>query len=108
MAKQAEPSTFRRSARVHVNVPITLSGKLPGGKSFTEDTYIISISKYGAKLRSNQPLQVGTRLKVQPKRGRQSGLFRVVWIGREGSPREGEIGIEYVRVSNLLGVTFPD
>ena len=108
MTKQADSSTFRRSARVHVSVPIKLSGKLPGGKPFSEETTIVSISKYGAKVRTDLPLKIGMQLKVQPKRRRESAPFRVVWIGREGTPREGEVGIEYVKVSNLLGVAFPD
>lgn len=108
MAKQAESSSFRRSTRVHVNVPVMVSGKLPGGKSFSEETLIVSISKYGAKVKTDLPLKVGMQLQVQPKKRREAALFRVVWTGREGTPREGEVGIEYVRVSNLLGVAFPD
>jgi hypothetical protein len=108
MAKQSNPSTFRRSARVHVNVPVMLSGKFPGGKPFSEETLIVSISKYGAKVKTDLPLKVGMQLKVQPKKRRESAVFRVVWLGRDGTPREGEVGIEYVKVSNFLGVAFPD
>jgi len=101
-------AALRRSARVNVRIPVTLSGTLPGGESFTEETFIITVSKYGAKLKTQQPLRVGMEVKVQPHLRRQSGLFKVVWIGRSGSPRQGEVGIEYVNVSNLLGLVFPD
>ena len=108
MSTKSDPSPLRRSARVNLRMPVKISGTLPGNKTFTEETYVITVSKFGAKIKSEQPLEVGMQLKVQPQRRRDSALFRVVWVGREGSPREGEIGIEYVEVSNLLGVAFPE
>lgn len=108
MGKGPVPVPLRRSTRIHVRVPVTISGKLPEGKPFTEDTHILTISKFGAKLKTQLPLKVGFQLKVQVGRRREAALFRVVWTGREGTAREGEVGIEYVQVSNLLGVTFPD
>ncbi len=108
MAKEAEASSFRRSARVHVNVPVVISGKFPGGKGFSEETLIVSISKYGAKVKTDLPLKVGMQVKVQPSKRREAANFKVVWKGRAGTPREGEVGIEYVKVSNFLGVAFPD
>lgn len=108
MPEQDSGAALRRSARVNVRIPVKLSGTLSDGQAFTEDAYIITVSKYGAKLKTQQPLKVGMQVKVQPKGRRQAGLFKVAWIGRPGSPREGEIGIEYVNVSNLLGIAFPD
>jgi hypothetical protein len=108
LIKTARSASLRRSSRIYIRIPVTLSGTLPNGKAFTEETNVLSVSKYGAKLATQMPLKVGMEVKVQPKRGRDSGLFRVAWTGRPGSPREGEAGIEYVRVSNLLGVSFPE
>ena len=106
--KEAPTPPLRRSARVNVRVPVRISGTLPEKKSFVEDTIIITVSKYGAKMKTEQPLQVGMQIKVQPHQRKESGLFRVVWVGRAGTVREGEVGIEYVRVSNLLGIGFPE
>lgn len=106
--KPAGSPSLRRSVRVQVRVPVMISGRLPDGSPFRKEGHIVTISKYGAKLRTPVPLSVGAQVKVQPEKGRDAGLFRVVWVGREGTPRAGEIGIEYVQVSNLLGVTFPD
>jgi len=108
MAKPAATAPLRRSARVNINIPVRISGTLSDNKPFIEDTHVVTVSKFGAKLKTQQPLKVGTQVKVQPKRRRDAGLFRVVWVGREGTPRAGEVGIEYVKVSNLLGVTFPE
>ncbi|MBZ5544389.1 MAG: hypothetical protein LAO07_12020 [Acidobacteriia bacterium] len=108
MPEHDSGASLRRSARVNVRIQVRLSGMLPDSKPFSEETYVITVSKYGAKLKTQQALKVGMQVKVQPWARRQSGLFKVVWIGRPGSPREGEIGIEYVTVSNLLGIAFPD
>ncbi len=102
------PPPLRRSSRVNVRIPVTISGTLGDNTPFVEDTTILSISKYGARVQTRLPLSMGMKLKVQPKQHQESGFFTVVWVGRQGTPREGEVGIEYVRVSNLLGVTFPE
>ena len=108
MAGKAESSPFRRSARVNLRMPVVISGKLPDERPFWEETFAVTVSKFGAKIKSSLPLKVGTQMKLQPKGRRESALFRVAWIGREGTAREGEIGIEYIKVSNLLGVAFPE
>jgi hypothetical protein len=108
MPEQDSGASLRRSARVNVRISVKLSGTFPDGKVFSEETSVVTVSKYGAKLKTEQPLTLGMELKVQPRGRRQAGLFKVVWIGRPGSPREGEVGIEYVHVSNLLGIAFPD
>ncbi len=106
--KPVGATPLRRSTRVQVRVPVTVSGRLSDGAPFREQGLVVTVSKYGAKLKTELPLKVGDELKVQPRRGAQPGAFRVVWVGREGTPRAGEIGIEYLRVSSLLGVTFPE
>ena len=108
MAKKDTSSPIRRSARVNLQLPVNISGKLPDGKSFAEDTFAVTVSKFGAKIRSNLPLREGMELKLRPKGRKDSALFRVAWIGRPGTPRAGEVGIEYIKVSNLLGIAFPE
>lgn len=99
---------LRRSARVQVRIPVTISGTLADGNSFTEETYVLSVSKFGAKLKTKQELEPGMEIRVKPRMRTEGAPFQVVWTGREGTLRAGEIGIQYVKVSNLLGITFPD
>jgi hypothetical protein len=99
---------LRRSRRIQVRIPITLSGALPDGKPFTEETYVLTVSKFGGKIKTSQPLRAGSRVKIQPKNKKESELVRVAWVGHEGTTRAGEIGIEYTKLSTILGVTFPD
>jgi hypothetical protein len=106
--KPVGPAPLRRSARVQVRIPVRISGKLAEGTGFQEEAYVLTVSKYGAKLKTSLPLKVGGLLQLQPRTGSMSAQFRVVWVGREATPRAGEVGIEYLKVSNLLGVTFPE
>jgi hypothetical protein len=104
----AGASPWRRSSRVQVRMPVVISGTLPDGKPFKETTHISTVSKFGARLKTLSPLQPGMEILVKPLQKKETSRFRVVWMGQEGTPRAGEAGIEYVQVSDLLGVAFPD
>jgi hypothetical protein len=104
---QNSQAALRRSTRVQVRIPVTISGALPEGQPFSEETFILTVSKFGARLKVRTCLQTGMQVTVSPKLRKESAQFRVVWTGRAGTLREGEAGIEYVKVSNLLGISFP-
>jgi len=109
MVKPASSGPMRRSTRVNIGCPVKISGTLANRVPFEEDAQIVTVSKYGAKLKTHLPLRVGMQLKVAPLLGKNSGVFKVVWVGREGTPRAGEAGVEYAReIANILGVNFPD
>jgi len=109
MGKISSTLPLRRSARVNIGCPVRISGTLWNNVPFAEDTQIITVSKFGAKLKTNNRLRVGMQLKVRPLRGTASGVFKVVWVGLEGTPRAGEVGVEYSReIASVLGITFPE
>ena len=109
MVKTASSGPLRRSTRVNIGCPVRISGTLANRAPFEEDAQIVTVSKYGAKLKTHLPLKVGMQLKVAPLRGKNSGVFKVVWVGREGTPRVGEVGVEYAReITSILGINFPD
>lgn len=99
---------MRRSIRVQVRIPVAISGTLPSGESFTEQTYVLTVSKFGARLRSSYPLSPGMEIRVKPKGGFSDALFQVVWVEGGEMTDSGEVGIQYVNGSNLFGVAFPD
>jgi hypothetical protein len=108
MGKMSSSFSLRRSARVNLACPVRISGTLPPSLPFAEDAQIVTLSKFGAKLKTRIPLQVGMQLTLQPLRGKNSGIFKVVWVGREGTPRAGEVGVEYPdEVAGVLGINFP-
>lgn len=108
MPNPTDSAPFRRSSRVHLQIPVTIWGTFPDGTPFNEETYLLDISKFGARLKTQLPLQPGMEVEVKPRMGSKSALFRVVWTGEAGTPRAGEVGMEYVHVTNLLGINFPD
>jgi len=108
MAKIGGPKTTRRSTRIHIGCPVAISGKLLNNIPFKEEARVVTVSRYGAKLLTRLPLKIGMNVKIQPLLGKTAGVFKVVWVGREGTPRAGEVGVEYVgKVLDLLGVIFP-
>jgi hypothetical protein len=109
MGKTGGSPPVRRSARVNLGCPVRISGMLADQIPFAEDARIITLSKFGAKLKTRLPLRVGMQIKVQPQHGEKSGIFKVVWVGREGTPRAGEVGVEYKEeIASILGINFPD
>ena len=109
MGKASSSLPFRRSARVNLGCSVRLSGTLSSQGTFDEEAQIVTLSKYGAKIKTGLPLKVGMHVRVQPLRGEKSGVFRVVWVGRDGTPRAGEVGVEYSQeVGSILGINFPD
>jgi hypothetical protein len=109
MGKMNSSLPYRRSARVNLGCPVRISGTLPSHASFEEDAKIVTLSKFGAKIKTRVPLKVGMQVKVQPLMSEKSGVFKVVWVGREGTPRAGEVGVEYPQeVAGILGINFPD
>ena len=109
MGKSLGSFPMRRSARINLGCPVRISGMLPNHSSFDVEAKIVTLSKYGAKIKTGVPLKVGMPVKIQPLQGEKSGVFKVVWVGREGTPRAGEVGVEYSReIASILGINFPD
>jgi hypothetical protein len=109
MAKMTSSLPARRSTRLNISCPVRISGKLGNNVPFAEEAQVVTVSQYGAKLKTRIPLQVGTQIKLEPLRGKNSGIFRVVWVGQQGTPRAGEVGVECMgKTAPILGVYFPD
>ncbi len=109
MGKNEGSPPMRRSARVNIGCTVRISGTLPNRTPFAENAQIVTLSKFGAKLKTRIAFKVGTLMKVEPLRGKNSAVFKVVWVGREGTPRAGEVGIENsTGVAGILGINFPD
>ena len=109
MGKIGTTPPFRRSTRVNISCPVRISGMSANHLPFAETAQVVTVSKFGARLKTSTPLVEGTQIKLKPLFGKNSGTFKVVWVGREGTPRAGEVGLEHAtEIADILGIKFPD
>lgn len=95
----------RRSVRVPLKIPVTVSGVDSSGFKFQSSAETVSVSKYGARVRTGQrPQQMscGGEVQVTLPRAGQSRAGRVVWLRGEE-----EYGLELENPSSFWGVAFP-
>lgn len=94
---------------MNIACPVRISGVSAKNTPFAEETILTTVSKFGAKVKTKVPLKPGMQVKLEPIYGTTSGLFKVVWVGREGTPQAGEVGLEYsTEITAILGINFPD
>lgn len=106
MAANPKPER-RRKSRVAHKARLILSGVDAEGYNFAEDTETVTVSKNGAAVRTSYVLALGQELSVRMKETNRVGQFQVVWLGKEGSPSEGRIGLEWVAIKRFWGIEFP-
>jgi hypothetical protein len=97
----------RRTSRLHFKARVILSGKDADGFSFAEETETVSVSKHGAAMRTSYHLALDQEVSVRTKDNDRVGQFQVVWIGKEGTPQEGLLGVEWLDARRFWGVEFP-
>src|SRR5437899_11868454 len=84
----------RREPRVELQLPIRVFGTDINGKVFSEKIVTIDVSRRGLKLsRVQAQIKVGETIGMTY--GQTKGRFIVRWILAPGTPRAGQIGIEY-------------
>jgi len=84
----------RREPRVELQLPIRVFGTDINGKAFSEKIVTIDVSRRGVKLsRVQAQIKVGETIGMTY--GQTKGRFIVRWVGAPGTPRAGQIGIEY-------------
>ncbi len=101
------PSEHRRTTRILLRIPITLSGANADGSNFSEDTETVSVSKHGTAVRTRQRLTLGHEASVRTKNKNRAGQFEVVWIGKPGTESEGLVGLEWLEARRFWGLEFP-
>jgi PilZ domain-containing protein len=84
----------RREPRVELQLPIRVFGTDINGKAFSENLVTVDVSRRGVKL-SNIQAQLKAGETIGMTYGQTKGRFVVRWVGAIGTPRAGQIGIEY-------------
>jgi hypothetical protein len=83
----------RRNRRVAAFLTVRIWGVDAKSLPFTQHAQVKNISNRGAVLQGmTRPVKAGEILHVQHEDGQAQ--FRVVWVGKQGTRRQGEIGVE--------------
>ncbi len=97
----------RRSMRVLLSVPITVTGKSKDSKDFTEDARTLVVNAHGALISLAAKVLAGQNITVSNKATHSKQDCRVVYLG---NPAAGKIqmGIEFVAPSpSFWQIDFP-
>jgi hypothetical protein len=83
----------RRNRRVAAFLTVRIWGVDAKSLPFTQHAQVRNISDRGAVLQGMiRPVRAGGILHMQ--HGEDQAQFRVVWVGKAGTRRQGEIGVE--------------
>jgi hypothetical protein len=97
----------RRSMRVLLSVPITVSGQGKDSRAFTEDTRTLVVNAHGALISLAAKVIAGQNITVSNNATRSRQECRVAYLG---NPAAGKIqmGIEFVEPSpTFWQIDFP-
>jgi hypothetical protein len=97
----------RRSMRVLLSVPITVSGKSPNDQIFIEDTRTLVVNAHGALISLGAPVAAEQKITVSNKATHQTLECRVVYVGSQQAGK-AQMGIEFVKPSpTFWQIDFP-
>jgi hypothetical protein len=83
----------RRNRRVAAFLTVRIWGVDARSMPFTQHAQVRNISDRGAVLQGMiRPVRAGAILQLQHEE--DQAQFRVVWVGTQGTRRQGEIGVE--------------
>ncbi len=83
----------RRSPRVAARLPVRIWGVDAHALPFMALVTVQDISQTGARIKGmRRQLKTGSILELQL--GEEKAQFRVAWVGKAGTGREGQIGLE--------------
>lgn len=93
----------RRSSRVLVALPLTVSGQKSDGAHISGDAETVMVNRHGARIRSAVHLELQMELRVSLLTPYKWRVAKVIWA----NPGRNEYGIELHRPENFWGVHFP-
>jgi len=81
----------RREPRKEVEVPVRIFGTNSRGQVFSEKATTVNISQQGVELKGAPELNVDEIIGLSY--GKNKVHFRVKWVGKPGTPKEGHVGL---------------
>ncbi len=108
LIKPDGPGAGRRSTRISIAIPITISGKDASGRPFKENTRTIILNKHGAKIVTVHQLALGAEVMLENRALGRTAKTTVAWLGDRQSSREPtEVGIQLIEAENIWGIELP-
>ena len=99
-------SNRRRSQRVMLSVPVTLSGQTAEGP-FSEDTQTLVINAHGALIGLKAKVSQGQTLRIRTPMHPEERDCKVIWVG-PATAEKTQCGIEFAQPApNFWPVNFP-
>jgi tetrahydromethanopterin S-methyltransferase subunit G len=97
----------RRSTRLAIAIPISISGKDASDRTFKENTRTIIINKQGAKVVTYHQLALGSEVVVENRALGRAAKATIVWLGDRKSPKDPqEVGAQLFEAQNIWGIDF--
>ena len=104
----AQGAANRRSTRLAIAIPITISGKDASGHTFKENSRTAIINKQGAKILTLHEVTLNSELTVENRALGRAAQAIVVWVGNKASPKDPvEVGVQLSHAENIWGIEFP-
>src|SRR5262249_28064203 len=75
-----------------IRVPVRIFGTDSGGQIFSEKVFTVNVSRGGAEL-SGVQAQLKMEEIIGLTYGTVKGHFRIKWVGENGTPRSGHVGL---------------
>lgn len=105
---EAQGAARRRSTRLAITIPITVSGKDSAGHTFKENSRTVVISKHGAKILTVHQLGMGAEVVIENRALGRTARATVVCLADRPSPKDPmEVGIQLLHAENIWGIEFP-
>lgn len=98
----------RRSTRLSLSIPVTISGADADGHAFSEDVRSVIINKHGGKIATTRHLTMGTEILIENHAVGLAAKASVAWLDEK--PSAGElhpVGLQLLDAQNIWGIAFP-
>lgn len=89
------PQERRRTSRQSVQLEAVLRGRDAGGREFFDRSEVVSVDRFGARVRTRFRLEVGIPIELEMPTEPKPRAMRVVWRGEGGSFYDGLVGLEF-------------
>jgi hypothetical protein len=98
----------RGKQRIKMVLPVKVWGRDATGKPFSQPVHTLDINRGGAKLGGLLSL-VNFDDTVDVQYRHKKARFRVTWVGRPGTPKANQVGIQYLEPDkDIWGLELPE